>query len=132
MNFWASSESDAKSGTNLDVVRASVEAYLNRAFAESILEDIDLEIRYVPIVMSEASRARYPARSRARLKSKIYDCAPQLPYEPFITGDWSDRVEAYLLGLEECSSALLKFGATDAQVVTFRQILRRAYVDLTK
>ena len=114
------------------LVRDQVERYLNEAFVASVLADLNIKIRYVPIVMDNEARLNYPARSKARLKEKIYDCAPQLAYQPFIVGNWSEQVCEYLLGLNGCCEGITKFGATDGQVAKFKEILRQAYVDLTK
>ena len=131
MIFWASSEADSKAHLNLNAVRLSVEPYINEAAAISELSSLEIKIRYIPIVMGSEFLSRYPARSKIRKKQKLYDCAPQLPHQPFVDGSWAEQVATYLQGLNECADPLLKMGATEVQVSIFKEILGRALIDLT-
>jgi hypothetical protein len=81
------------------------------------------EVRYVPIIMDERFRARYPARSRVERKNRIYNCCPQLDYDAFVAAAPAERALIYLEGLRECGAGLAKLGATPAQVAEFDAIL---------
>jgi hypothetical protein len=126
MEFWASSESYIKASENLDATWRLVEPYLNHVFGNSSLNDLKIKLRYVPIVMSPESLANYPERSRARIKQKIYDCAPQLDYQTFVDGTLSDQLDEYLRGIALSSPFLKKFGATPEQVREFDLIIATA------
>ena len=104
-------------------VRLHVEALLKSTVAKGPLAGFDVKIQYVPIIMGEEWRKRYPARSRLRRQERIYSCCPQLEIEPFLTGTKSERIAVYVEGLRECSPALRKLGATEDQVNAFNQIL---------
>ena len=101
-----------------DVVLAT-ERPLEAILEDSRLRDLDVLIRYVPIIMGERNRLRYPARSRLDRKNRAFNCSPQLPIEPFLTGTPEERISAYLNGLRECGPALKKLGANAAQVEAF-------------
>ncbi len=101
----------------------SAEEAIDSAMAESTLREFDAKIRYIPIIMDETGRARYPARSRLERKKRIYNCCPQLPIEPFLTGTARERFEVYIGGLRECGPALAKLGASKEQVAEFDRIL---------
>lgn len=132
MNFWASSETDRQSGGAVETIRRRVEPYLNAAFTRSSLGAVEAKIRYIPIVMDEEARPRYPARSRMRKKERLYDCAPQLDYETFVSGSWNDQVRVYLNGLRECAPRLLELDASKAQAQEFLDILDRAIEELSE
>ena len=78
MEFWASSESYAPADSNLERARHFVEPYLNDTLEKSSMADVELKLRYIPIVMPVDMHDRYKERSKARIKQKIYDCAPHL------------------------------------------------------
>jgi hypothetical protein len=80
-------------------VRRNVEPYLNAAFAASSLASLECKLRYVPIIMPEGMRERYPARSKLLKKERIYDCAPQLDYDIFVDGTFEDQLIEYLNGI---------------------------------
>lgn len=112
-------------------VAAQAEAAIETIIKDSPLHDLDVKIRYVPIIMGEKDRARYPARSRLDRKNRAYNCSPQLPIEPFLTGTLAERFTVYLNGMRECGPALKKLGATDAQVAAFDNLLDKALQALT-
>lgn len=126
MIFWASAEVYRLAFPALDLVRRSVEPYLNGVFAQSRLAALYCKIRYVPIVMPAGMRERYPARSKLHRKQRIYDCSPQLNYEVFVDGAFEDQLREYLRGLEEVAQHLPKLGATPEQVAAFSAILAAA------
>jgi hypothetical protein len=107
----------------LDKTRRCVEPYLNAAFAASSLVTIDAKLRYVPIVMPEGMRERYPARSKLRKKQRIYDCAPQLNYEVFVSGSFEDQLKEYLRGIALSAPHLAGLGATPEQIEDFKRIM---------
>lgn len=126
MEFWASSESCNLADSSLEMARRCVELYLNAAFAKSSLANVDMMLRYVPIVMPVDMHQRYSERSRARIKQRIYDCAPHLDYELFVSGRFEQQLSEYLRGIVLSAPHLHKFGLTSAQVREFEQILETA------
>jgi hypothetical protein len=110
----------------LEQTRRSVEAYLNGAFAKSCLATLDVKLRYIPIVMPEGMRERYPARSKLRKKERIYDCAPQLNYEVFVEGTFEDQLKEYLRGIALSAPHLAGLGATPQQIEEFKRIIDTA------
>lgn len=126
MHLWTSSEIYIAAETSSETCRKLVTPYVNNALAISSLATLDVELRYIPIIMPEGMRERYPARSKLRLKSRIYDCAPQLDYDVFIEGSFRDQLKEYVRGIALSTPFLDKFGATDEQVADFSGILDRA------
>jgi len=110
----------------MDMVRRGVEPFLNLKFALSSLAELNGKLRYVPIVMPDGLRERYPARSKLRKKERIYDCAPQLDYEVFVSGTFEDQLREYLHGIAESAPHLAGLGATPEQIKDFEQIMATA------
>jgi hypothetical protein len=79
----------------LNKARRCVEPFLKAAFAASSLATLEGKLRYIPIVMPEGMRQRYPARSELRKKERIYVCAPQLNYDVFVEGNFEDQLRDY-------------------------------------
>lgn len=123
MQLFFSSEVEQSALHQMHEVRILVKPLLESAVAKGPLAEFDVEIRYVPIIMSKERRERYPARSRLRGKERIYSCCPQLEIEPFVSGTKPERIAVYVEGLRECGPALRKLGATEDQVNAFNQIL---------
>ncbi|WP_138918440.1 hypothetical protein [Nitrospirillum viridazoti] len=126
MKFWASAEVFQAAFPAIDRARRCVSPFLDAAFAASCLAQIDAKLRYVPIVMPEAMRQRYPARSKLKKKERLYDCAPQLAYEVFITGSFEDQIREYLRGIAESAPHLAELGASPEQIAEFEAILESA------
>jgi hypothetical protein len=126
LEFWASSETDVSVSDSVDTVRHSIEPYLNMAFSQSILSTLEITLRFVPIIMRPEWALRYPARSKARIKARVYDCAPQLDYEIFVSGCRQEQVAEYIRGVELSAQHLPKFGATRQQVDVFLEIMAEA------
>lgn len=126
MHIWASAEVFQLAYPALDRLRKLVVPYLNAAFAVSNLADLAIEIRYVPIVMPDGMRERYPARSRLHLKKHLYDCAPQLNYEVFVSGSEQMQLKEYLDGIASSASYLARLGASSQHIVSFHEILTKA------
>src|SRR4051812_36914265 len=112
MEFWASSEVYRPAGGSSEEIRHCVEPFLNAAFATSSLKSLAGKLRYIPIIMPEGMRERYPARSKLRKKERIYDCAPQLDYDVFVHGTFEDQLREYILGIAESVPHLAGLGAT--------------------
>src|ERR1700683_2041316 len=106
--------------------RRCVEPFLNAACAASSLATLDAKLRYVPIVMPEGMRERYPARSQLRKKERLFDCAPQLNYEVFVEGSFEDQLREYLRGIALSSPHLAALGASPEQIAEFEAILANA------
>jgi len=126
VDFWASCETHQPAYEAVTVVRRCVEPFLNAALAASSLSTLEGRLRYVPIIMPEAIRKRYPARSALRKKERIYDCAPQLDYNVFVKGTFKDQLEEYLRGIAESASHLARLGASPQQVDDFNKIMATA------
>jgi hypothetical protein len=123
MQYWSSTESTQLAAEKLSEVWGIPDNALTEALAQSSLADFDVKIRYIPIIMDERFRARYPARSRVERKNRIYNCCPQLDHDAFIAAAPAERALIYLDGLRECGAGLAKLGATPAQVAEFDAIL---------
>lgn len=124
MHISASAEVFRLAYPALDKVRKLVVPYLNNAFAASSLAELVIELRYVPIVMPPGMRERYPARSKLRLKERLYDCSPQLDYETFVTGSERSQLEEYLDGIASSAPHLMRLGASDQHLTIFHEILQ--------
>jgi len=107
-------------------VRKAVEPFLNDAFAASNLATLEAKLRYVPIIMPDNMRARYPARSKLRKKERVYDCAPQLDYNIFVEGSFEEQLREYLRGVAESTPHLAGLGATPQQIEDFAMIIATA------
>jgi len=123
LEFWASSEVQRLAGPASEMVRRCVEPLLNSAFAASSLATLDGKLRYVPIIMPDVLRERYPARSRLRKKERVYDCSPQLNYNVFVQGSFEDQLREYLRGIAESAPHLAGLGATPQQIEDFNKIM---------
>ena len=126
MKFWASAEVFIDADEGQERVRRAAESHLNTAFARSNLATLEITLRYVPIIMPEGMRQRYPARSKLRKKERLYDCSPQLNYDVFVTGSFEAQLREYLQGLCEAAPHLAKLGATPEQINEFNLILTAA------
>ncbi len=104
-----------------------MERYLNERFIRSQqLSELPIVVRYVPIIMPQGMRERYPARSKLRKKERLYDCAPQLDYDTFVTGTFEQQIDEYVRGLFESVAHLQKLGATQEQADEFVALLANA------
>jgi hypothetical protein len=126
LRFRASAEVFRAAFPAMDRARRCVEPFLNAAFAASSLAMLDAKLRYVPIVMPEGMRERYPARSKLRRKERLFDCAPQLNYEVFVEGSFEDQLREYLRGIALSSPHLAGLGASPEQIAEFEAILANA------
>ncbi len=126
MEFWSSAEVHKPAFTGLNAVRLSVEPFLNSALAASDLAKLNGELRYIPIIMPEGMRERYPARSRLDKTERIYSCSPQLDYDVFVEGTFEEQLEEYLRGVAESAPHLADLGATPQQIVQFENIIAGA------
>jgi hypothetical protein len=126
LEFWASVEGYQPAYPALTEVRRCVEPFLNAAFAASSLATLQCKLRYVPIVMPEDMRMRYPARSKLRKREGIYDCAPQLDYDVFVNGRLEDQLQEFLRGVALSAPHLVGLGASPQQIEEFEAILAGA------
>jgi hypothetical protein len=130
VKFWASSEVYGPADAALNEIRQKVEAYLNFQFSNSTLNALDVTLRYVPTVMPEFVRANYPERTKLRKKARIYDCAPQLDFETFVSGDARSQLAEYIRGFSDSASSLRALGATGEQIEDFQRIVTEALKEL--
>lgn len=107
----------------MDKARRCVEPSLNAAFAASNLSTLECELRYVPIIMPKPMRQRYPARSKLRKKERLYDCSPQLDYDVFVVGAFTDQLKEYLRGVALSGPYLAGLRASPEQVENFNAIM---------
>lgn len=126
MELWAAAEVHRPAYAALTSVRRCVEPFLNAAFGASRLSTLKCKLRYVPIVMPKAMHSRYPSRSRLIPKERIYDCAPILDYDVFVTGDLEDQLREYLRGIALSAPHLAGLGASREQIEEFKSILASA------
>jgi len=131
MKFWASFEAFKPAFDSLAEVELSIEAYLNAEFANSVLAKLDCKIRYIPIVMPEGMKERYPERSKLRKKASLYDCAPKLDYKVFVEGSFEDQLKEYIRGISLSAPYLADLGATREHIDEFNSILRNAIEKIT-
>ena len=110
----------------MDKARRCVCPFLSAAFTASSLATLNGLLRYVPIVMPEGMRERYPARSKLRKKERLYDCSPQLNYDVFVEGTFEDQLREYLRGIAESAPHLAGLGATPQQIEDFNKIMATA------
>ena len=110
----------------LERARRCIEPYLNEALEGSSIADFELMIRYIPIVMPKEMHARYKERSKERIKQKIYDCAPHLDYDVFVSGGFKSQIAEYLRGVSCSVPHLEKFGLNIEQIEEFSRILAEA------
>jgi len=131
MELFFSSEVDQSALLGNHETEQLVKPLLEAAVAREPLASLDVKIRYIPIIMTEENRARYPARSRVKHKERIFNCCPQLDIQPFLTGSKTERIKTFLSGLRECGPALKKLGATTEQIGAFDRILDETLKKLT-
>ncbi|WP_332701246.1 hypothetical protein [Devosia sp.] len=125
--FWASAEVFQPAFEAFNRARLAAEAHLNAAFAASALAALDgKQIRYVPIVMPVDMHDRYPERSRLNRKTGVYDCAPHLDYEVFVTGSFEEQIREFMRGVALSRSHLADLGASSEQIAAFDGILSEA------
>lgn len=130
MKFQASAEVHQAAFAAMDRVRRCVVPFLNAAFAMSSLGALQCTIRYVPIVMPESMHARYPARSKLRKKELLYDCAPILDYDEFLSGNFESQLREYLRGIALSGPHLAALGASKQQVEEFNAILASSAISI--
>ena len=126
MKFWAAVEGHKPAYEAITSVRRAVETYLNTEFSKSRLNDINAELRYVPIVMPVEAHGKYTERSKLKLKERVYLCAPHLDYETFVSGTFEEQLREYLRGIALSAPHLAKLGANDDQIKEFEDILKMA------
>jgi hypothetical protein len=126
MQFWAAAEVYRLAYPAVADVRRNVEPFLNSEFSTCSLVALDCKLRYVPVIMPEGMRQRYPARSKLRMKERIYDCAPQLDYDVFVEGRFEQQLQEYIRGIAESAPHLAGLGATPKQIEDFSQIMATA------
>ncbi len=127
MQFRASAELFKDADDAYRRTSRAVQRFLEQQFSASpALCELPVTVRYIPIIMPEELRARHPARSRLRIKELLYDCAPQLDYQVFVSGSFERQLEEYIRGLTESVPHLEKLGATREQIAEYQAILQQA------
>jgi hypothetical protein len=122
MQFFASTETERSVYPLVtDIIRA-VQAGLSDQFGKGILAGTDTEIRYVPLIMDLPPGTRN-ARARAKKAEQIVDYSPQLDFEKFRLGNWSDGLQEFLHGLEPCGPALARLGESHEVIEAFYSAL---------
>lgn len=126
MQYISRAEVDGEVGDFLRTIRDISETAFLPILADYSVWELDCKIRYVPIIMRPDWAARYPARSRLERKKRIYNCCPQLEFEPFQLKKQQVAATVYIEGLRECGPALIKLGATAEQAGEFELALDAA------
>jgi len=123
VEFWASSEIYRPADQASEAVRHVIEPLLNHQLKNSRFAAVELLLRYIPVMMPTEMLDRYPACSKARIKQRVLDCAPQLHYETFVSGKFDEQVDAYVSGIRTTSSLMTKFGVSPAEIEEFEHLL---------
>jgi hypothetical protein len=123
MIFWASAEVFQPAYDMLRRCRVSIEERLNKDLAKSSLLNLNVQIRYVPIVMPSDMIARYPARTNVQKSKRLLDCAPQLDYDAFIDTDFPRALHEYIQGIIRESHHLSELGLSTSQIIEFVRIV---------
>jgi hypothetical protein len=126
LKFWASVEGHMAAYDAITKTRRTVEPFLNSAFAASSLSSLECKLRYVPIIMPDGIRERYPARSKLLKKERIFDCAPQLDYDVFVNGTFEEQLHEYIRGIALSGPYLVGLGASEKQIRDFENIMASA------
>jgi hypothetical protein len=100
--------------------------FLETQFAQPILANLDLTLRYVPIIMPPDMRENYSERSRIRLKQRLYDCAPQLDLAAFLSDDTGAKYREFVRGLKTSLPELARLGANTAQIAAIENAFDQA------
>lgn len=129
MIYSLSVETDRDVYSNFKVVERSVERVLKLRLSSGALGDSSIKLRYIPIIMPEASLSSYPARSKVRKKENLYDCAPQLNFEIFLHGSFNEQLREYLRGLDEAIIGLERLGATPEVISEFEALLDDCFAE---
>ena len=100
MDIWISAEIDANALVNFNKIRLRCEALINEELGKSELSDLDLHIRYIPIVMINSALEEYPTRSK--FYGNVLLSAPQIEYGVFLSGDRIlDQIQVFFAGLRK-------------------------------
>jgi hypothetical protein len=89
-----------------------VDNCISRRLEESPARSINIDIGYVPIVMTDPYN-RYPARTKLRIKQRKLDSAPKLDFHRFVNSSVLDAAKIYLAGLIEELPLIRRLGPTD-------------------
>ncbi|MBI4923924.1 MAG: hypothetical protein HY834_19495 [Devosia nanyangense] len=123
MYFWESCEIYRPASKAFVPIARYFFRVVNDVLSTSNLASLECEFRYIPIVMPEGMRERYPARSRLRKKTRVYDCAPQLNYDLFVGGTFEAQVREYAMGIAREIPKIKGLGASDGQIAEFEAII---------
>ena len=96
---------------------------LNAAISNSNLSELDFELSYCPIILSDEDREIYPSRSYYDSSEKVYYCSPYLEYDKFISSSERVAKNEFLNGIMNVKTFLEKFGASKEQIQEFDQII---------
>jgi hypothetical protein len=132
MIFWESCEAEKSVFKRVVEIGQRAEFEINGELNNSILSDSDIKLRYIPIVMSDMFKNDYPARSKLRIKERIYDCAPQLSYKTFLKGSYSECVSNYIEGIRHGFEKTHKMGVSAEQIIEFNAILDRVLLRMSQ
>lgn len=116
MKFSWSSESYISADEALTRCAEPTGIFLQKRFSDGKLAVSSIELRYVPIVMPTEMHDRYKERSRIRIKQQLYDCAPHLSYDVFISGSVDEQLREYAGGLAISLPHLKRLGLSRDQL----------------
>lgn len=123
MIFSASSEIDVSVESSSEKVRNFLEPAITLRSIQYPFDNLKIEIFYSPIIMTEIQLNKYKSRYKLNRKKKIYYCSPQLKYKIFSDGTFEQMCREYILGLSTCFDNMRKLGASDSQIITFKEFL---------
>lgn len=123
MELFYSTESHISVAEGITSTKRSLGARLDGIVANSILSDLDVRIRYIPIVMPPERAHAYPARSRVERANRIYNACPQLDYQVFLDGSDEDMKREWISGLDSVAGGLKKLGVSKEHIDTWTDAL---------
>jgi hypothetical protein len=123
MRLWCGAEAEKTVHLALTATRNRLKNALTNTLKSGSMADIDLELCYIPIVMSDDFVELYPARSSySKIDKRVYH-SPQLNFETFRDGSSKERDNAFIEGLLLAKSFLSEAGIEERQVTDFEKNL---------
>jgi len=86
----------------------TTERLISARINEGELGNVDLLVRYVPIIMKANTAEWYPPRSKVSHKHRTLDCAPQLNHAQFSGASVPAAAREYVGGIIDCLPLLAK------------------------
>jgi hypothetical protein len=113
----------------LFIARATEQMIAERLVAGE-LSNIDILVRYVPIIMNPEWAKHYPSRTKVSHKHRVLDCAPQLNFEKFSDGPLDGAAKEYVSGIIDCLPLLAKLKFSSSEIGQVGEFFDRVAADL--